>query len=266
MITEKRRRIMVVLLLIITGYVQTLFAQKKSFAVFGYYAGRSSMGGIAEAFIEGDKKESPSVQCRINPAGETDIISTHDQLLGGECKQVFTGASFPANLAYHYTIATIGKVVSAALQQQGVLGRFGVDFISVKETTGWKHYAIEINLRKGGTTHPFIMIQFLTAGHFDWENGVYTMPNGQTRCYFASDNVANEKYIGLTPHDLIDIAMCNNLLYDGTRQTGVMFHMIGALSQYGKLGLICIGSNIEEAKAYYYKTIAVLNKECGVTA
>ena len=81
-----------------------------------------------------------------------------------------------------------------------------------------------------------------------------------------SDNVANEKYIGLTPHDLIDIAMCNNLLYDGTRQTGVMFHMIGALSQYGKLGLICIGSNIEEAKAYYYKTIAVLNKECGVTA
>lgn len=257
---------MVVLLLIITGYVQILFAQKKSFAVFGYYAGRSSMGGIAEAFIEGDKKESPSVQCRINPAGETDIISTHDQLLGGECKQVFTGASFPANLAYHYTIATIGKVVSAALQQQGVLGRFGVDFISVKETTGWKHYAIEINLRKGGTTHPFIMIQFLTAGHFDWENGVYTMPNGQTRCYFASDNVANEKYIGLTPHDLIDIAMCNNLLYDGTRQTGVMFHMIGALFQYGKLGLICIGSNIEEAKAYYYKTIAVLNKECGVTA
>jgi hypothetical protein len=39
---------------------------------------------------------------------------------------------------------------------------------------------------------------------------------------------------GLTPHDLIDIAMCNQILYDGAKQTGVMFHMIGALSEFGK--------------------------------
>jgi len=224
-----------------------------------------SSGGIVEAFIEGDKKESPSVQCRINPDGETEIISTHDQYLGGESEQVFIGAAFPANPAYHNSIVAIGKFVSAAMHQQGVLGRFGLDFISIKEATGWKHYAIEINLRKGGTTHPFIMMQFLTGGCYDEEKGAYTMPNGQTRCYFASDNVINEKYIGLTPHDLIDIAMCNKLMYDGARQTGVVFHMIGALSQFGKFGMVCIGSNMEEAKAYYDKTIAVLNKECGVT-
>jgi len=41
-----------------------------------------------------------------------------------------------------------------------------------------------------------------------------------------------------------------------------MFHMIGALSQYGKLGLVCIASTIEEAKAYYMKTIEVLHNEC----
>ncbi len=223
-----------------------------------------SMGGIVEAFIEGDIKESPSVQCRINPSGRSEVISTHDQMMGGECNQVFLGAAFPANNAYNYEVATIAKKVSEGLQSRGVLGRFGMDFISVLNDTGWTHYAIEINLRKGGTTHPFIMIQFLTGGLFDWERGVYTMPNGQERCYFASDNVVHEQYIGLTPHDLIDIAMCNGLLYDSAKQTGVMFHMIGALSEYGKLGMVCIGHSIEDAKSFYYKTVDVLNKECGI--
>jgi hypothetical protein len=207
-----------------------------------------TIGGIAEEFVNGEYKESPSVQCRINPVGETDIISTHDQVLGGESGQVFLGASFPANSEYSTEIAVMGKMIAEELQREGVIGRFGIDFISVKQPVGWKHYAIEINLRKGGTTHPFLMLQFLTGGEFKWQENVYTMPNGQQRNYFTSDNVINEKYKGLTPHDLIDIAMCNGIQYDGARQTGVMFHMIGALSQYGKLGVVCIGKTVEEAK------------------
>ena len=88
------------------------------------------------------------------------------------------------------------------------------------------------------------------------------MPNGQQRSYFASDNVVNERYKGLTPHDLIDIAMCNGILYDGAKQTGVMFHMIGALSQYGKLGMVCIGQTVDEAKEFYARAINVLDREC----
>jgi hypothetical protein len=56
----------------------------------------------------------------------------------------------------------MGLKVAEALRDKGVLGRFAVDFISVKNKNGWTHYPIEINLRKGGTTHPYIMLQFLT--------------------------------------------------------------------------------------------------------
>ncbi len=220
-----------------------------------------TIGGIAEEYIPGCK-ESPSVQCRINPIGITDIISTHDQVLGGESGQVFLGATFPASNEYNSDIALMAKRIADELGRHGVTGRFSIDFISVKGSDGWKHYAIEINLRKGGTTHPFLMLQFLTGGEFNWQEGAYLMPNGQQRSYFASDNIVNEKYKGLTPHDLIDIAMCNGIQYDGAKQTGVMFHMIGALSQYGKLGMVCIGKNIAEAKEFYVKTIEVLDKEC----
>lgn len=137
-------------------------------------------------------------------------------------------------------------------------------FIFVKQDDDtWKHHAIEINLRKGGTTHPFLMLQFLTDGKYDADTGDYKTASGNKRFYFASDNVSSEKYIGLTPHDLINIAMFHSLVYDGAMQEGVMFHLVGALSEYGKLGLVCIGSTPQRARDYYDKVISVLDNECG---
>lgn len=218
-------------------------------------------GGIAEVFVEGEIKTSPSVQCRINPLGKVDVVSTHDQKLGGESGQVYLGASFPADPAYAAEIGQMGQCISEALRSKGVLGRFAVDFISVKEGDSWQHYAIEINLRKGGTTHPYLMLQFLTDGKYDMNKGLYHTAGGQERYYVCSDNLRSERYKGLTPHDMIDIAMCNDLLYDGSSQEGVMFHLISALSQYGKLGVVCIGATPERAQSFYDKTVAVLDAE-----
>lgn len=222
------------------------------------------MEGIVEEFLEGEIKVSPSVQCVVG-TNKIEIASTHDQLLGGDDGQIFLGAIFPADIEYASALAEMGKRVSDHLSSKGVLGRFAVDFISVKQEDGsWKHFAIEINLRKGGTTHPFMMIQYLTNGFYDAEKGVYLTASGNERYYFASDNVQNDKYIGITPVDMIDIAMFHKLMYDGSSQEGVVFHLIGALSEFGKLGLVCIGSTPERAKEFYDNTIRVLDFECGV--
>ncbi len=222
------------------------------------------MGGIVEEFLEGEIKMSPSVQCVINPNKKIDVVSTHDQLLGGDEGQIFIGAIFPADKIYNVSLAVAGKKIAQALVDKGVMGRFAIDFISVKQEDGsWKHCAIEINLRKGGTTHPFLMLQFLTDGKYNHETGEFMTASGNKRFYFASDNVTSEKYIGLTPPDLIDIAMFNSLSYDGAAQEGVMFHLVGALSEFGKLGMVCIGSSPERAKGFYDKAIEVLDYECG---
>jgi hypothetical protein len=220
------------------------------------------MGGIVELFVEGETKISPSVQCRISPTGDCDVVSTHDQELGGDSGQIFIGAHFPAHIDYAVEIGKMGKCVAENLRDRGVLGRFAIDFISVKEKDQWRHYAIEINLRKGGTTHPFIMLEFLTDGVYNAEDGIYHTATGQPRYYFSSDNLKSEKYIGTTPHDLIDIAMLHELHYDGAFQEGVMFHLIVALSQYGKLGVVCVGSSRERVKMYYDRTVGILDLEC----
>ena len=72
----------------------------------------------------------------------------------------------------------------------------------------------------------------------------------------------SDAYKGLTPDDLFDIAMFHDLMYDGATQEGVMFHLVGALSEYGKLGLVCVGSSPERAKEFYDRSIAILDMEC----
>ncbi|MFN8348199.1 MAG: ATP-grasp domain-containing protein [Spirosomataceae bacterium] len=223
----------------------------------------TQMQGIVEAFVEGDTKTSPSVQCRIEPSGEISVISTHDQVLGGESGQVFLGCTFPANPEYQQKLCNIGVKVAQALRDKGGLGRFGIDFISVKTDAGWEHYAIEINLRKGGTTHPYLMLQFLTDGRYVPEQCRYIMPNGQVRYYFATDNLKKEAYRGLTPQDLLDIIVFHGLYYDSVRQEGVFFHLMGAVSEHGKLGMTSIGATPEQAYALYQKTVEVLDFETG---
>jgi hypothetical protein len=222
-----------------------------------------AMGGIVEEWLPGALKESPSVQFRVDPLGHLEVVSTHDQILGGKNGQIFLGARFPAAPEYRRDIQSAGTKAAEALARKGVLGRFGIDFVSIKENEIWRHVAIEINLRKGGTTHPFQMLQFLTDGHYDTQTGLFLTPSGMPRCYYASDNLESPNYRGLTPDDLIDITLLNGLQFNAATAEGVIFHLIGALSEFGKLGIVAIGETYDRAKTLYQKSVDVLDRESG---
>ena len=105
------------------------------------------------------------------------------------------------------------------------------------------------------------MLQFLTDGTYDSENGLYCTPTGQPCYYYASDNLRSPEYKGLTPEDLVDISVDFGLHFDGASQQGVVFHLIGALSEHGKLGTVCIGGSRESAEKFYRDAVAVLDRE-----
>ncbi|MFW6027269.1 MAG: peptide ligase PGM1-related protein [bacterium] len=218
------------------------------------------MEAVVEELIEGETKRSPSAQFRVDPLGKVEVISTHDQLLGGSSDQIFLGCQFPADPAYRLTVQEIGMRAARAMKEQGVLGRFGVDFVSVHNESGWHHYGIEINLRKGGTTHPYLMLQFLTDGEYDPVSGTYQTRTGRTCCYYASDNIEKPGYRGITPEDLIDVAVTGGVHFDSASQQGAVFHMISALSEFGKLGAVCVGESPEAAGCIYKELVAVLDR------
>jgi hypothetical protein len=223
----------------------------------------SRMGGIVEEFVEGREKVSPSAQLRSNPQGQVLPISTHDQILGGPSDQVFLGCSFPARHDYRQRIQEAALRIGEVLAANGVVSRFGIDFLLWRDDPAeeWNMAALEINLRMGGTTHPYLALQFLTGGHLDRETGLFFSPTGLAKYYRATDNLRSDSYRGLLPEDLIDILTENRLHYSHATDSGVLFHLIGAVSEFGKLGLTAIGNSREEADGLYYKTLEVLDRE-----
>lgn len=219
------------------------------------------MGGVVELFVEGKNKLSPSSQCRVNAVGKPVSISTHDQVLGGASGQVFLGCTFPAHPSYRLEVQSYGLQVAEELAKRGVMGRFATDFVSIPTDEGYKHYAIEVNLRKGGTTHPFSTLRFLTDGSYDPETGEFYAQNGQSKYYFASDTLQSDQFKGLFPEDLIDIALFHDLHFHRNTERGTVFHLMGALSEFGKLGMVCIGNNLKQAKFLYKNASKVLHTE-----
>lgn len=142
-----------------------------------------------------------------------------------------------------------------------MIGRFALDFVTVRRNGSWDLYAIELNLRKGGTTHPFLTLQFLTDGTYDPERAVFTAPGGQEKHFVASDHVENPAYRDLTADDLFDIAARRGLHFDDSRQTGVVFHMLAALAQEGWMGMTAVGDSAADADRVYREAVTVLDEE-----
>lgn len=222
----------------------------------------SHMGGVVEERIEGIDVRSPSVQLRINPRGQVFVSSTHEQVLGGPTGQTYLGCRFPAQEYYRSDLETNAQRIAQVLAEKGVVSRFSVDFIAFRRVMGgpWTTRALEINLRMGGTTHPMFALRFLTGGRVDDKSGFHS-ETGVPKYYRATDDLYSEAYRGLVPDDLLEIFTLNRLAYDPVSETGILYHMIGAVSQYGKLGLVAIGNTPEQADALFERTVAVLDRE-----
>lgn len=219
-------------------------------------------GGIVEEMVEGVSVASPSVQLRITPLGRVELLSTHDQILGGGSGQTFLGSCFPADPGYARQISVSARAVGERLAARGVIGRFALDYIVTERPDGtWDEYAIEVNLRKGGTTHPFLTLQFLTDGTYDEDRAVFVAPDGMEKHYIATDHAEVEGLEVLTPQDLLDIALDRDLHFDQARLVGTVFHMLSAMPTHGFVGLTAVADSALDARARYDHVLEVLTEE-----
>jgi hypothetical protein len=225
--------------------------EDEELSVEQYLAALDDEGGILEERIEGEAFRSPSVQLRMSPAGQIDVMSTHDQVLGGLHGHTYFGCHFPADSEYAERIAAESLKVGRRLAREGVIGRAAIDFAAVKHGDGWRPYALEINLRCGGTTHPLFALTTLTDGVYDPLAAEYRTRLGDIKHYAATDHLDSPAYRSLTPDDLLDVVAERGLGWDTERETGVVLHMISAIAVAGRIGVTAIGDTLDEARSLY---------------
>ncbi|MET0641977.1 MAG: peptide ligase PGM1-related protein, partial [Jiangellaceae bacterium] len=125
----------------------------------------------------------------------------------------------------------------------------------------WTPYAIEINLRKGGTTHPFLTLQFLTDGRYEANTGLFRTPLGREKHLVATDHLESPALRGLSLDDLFDVVARHRLHFDQARQSGVVFHMMSCLTEHGRIGMTAVGDSPADAERTYRRAEKVLLDE-----
>lgn len=227
-----------------------------------YLARLVAMGAVVERFATASEKRSPSAQLLISPAGTVRILSAQDQLLSGAANQIFIGGTFPANAEYRVEIQELALRVGKTLAAKSVVGLLSVDFLSARLATGWRHYGLEINLRMGGGTAPYFLLHGLVEGEFDAQSGNYLGPDGEPRCFFATDRLQHDRYRMLGPDDVVDAALRNGQHYRSATRDGAAFYMLGAL-EIGRLGVVAVDRTRASATLRYEKVVEMLDAESG---
>ena len=115
-------------------------------------------------------------------------------------------------------------------------------------------YALEINLRNGGTTHPYAVLRNLVPGRYDTRAGQWFAVDGSARFYCATDNLVDPTWLGLPPSDVIKWIADSGLQFDQRTGTGVVLHMLCCLAIDGRFGLTAIGRTPQEAQELYDTT------------
>lgn len=224
-----------------------------------YLRDLTRMGGIVEERIDASPLRSPSVQIDLLPDGRARVVATHDQLLGGPNGQVFVGCRFPADPAYAPSLAERGLRIGDALSRRGALGRASIDFLAAPAETGWDLLALEINLRKGGTTHPFAALRTLVPGRYDVDAGSWIAElDGRPRAYRSTDNVQDAAWLGRAPSSVILAVRDAGLEFDPARGTGVVLHMLTCLAIDGRFGATAIGRSATEADDLFERLLGAV--------
>ena len=242
----------------IEGLADPLPASKTTFCAAdeawpSYEAKVAAEGAVVEELLRVPGLMSPSVQLCVSSGGEVEVLSTHDQILGGPEGQVYIGCRFPAAPEYRSAIVAEARRVGEVLAREGVVGSFGIDWLV---TPAGDVYLSEINLRMGGTTHPYWMARLAAGASYDPVAGELVDPR---LCYTATDNIKLPRLVGRSPADVIGLVDGAGLAFDPATGTGVALHLLGALAGHGKLGATCIAGSPEAAGDLYVELVGRLS-------
>ncbi len=229
-----------------------------------WYLQDLAKGGVVEELITGTRFASPSAQIDVLPDGSVGVLATHEQVLGGVGGQVYMGCRFPADPAYAARLAHYARMVGERLAARGVVGRASVDFAAALGADGtWSVHALEVNLRKGGTTHPYSALRNLVPGRYDDDGARWITADGSERSYWSTDNLLDPSWQGLRPSVVIDQLAVEGLEFDIEAGTGVVLHMLSCLAIDGRLGLTAIGRTPEHAAELYEAAAAAISSAAG---
>lgn len=177
---------------------------------------------------------SPSTQLWIPPGGgEIRVDGLYEQLLEGP-ERVFMGSrpsTLPAYVEQDMTRTSLA--VAEVFQQMGYVGRCSFDFIIVgaPERGDAEVKLVECNGRWGGTSTPMVLVDRVWRG---------------SRPHYVAQDVMHPQLEGVAFPEILERTR-EHLFDPRTQQGRFLYYNVGPLAERGKLDVVSIGADPEDA-------------------
>ena len=230
----------------------------KNIPVTAFVAQIPERGAVVEEFIEAPVMSFPSVKMSIAPDGRVMNLATHDQVLNG---MAYAGSRFPADDEYRHELIGHGYRIGAHLSAKGVRGIVSADFMATRQSPAdrWSLWGLEINARKGATTHPYFWTRCLTGASYDETTGELRCATGPV-CYRSSEYIQAHGLSDIGAGELIRAVRDAGLDYDPLARRGTLVHMATCLRRFSKFGATFIGSSDAEVDELHARTVRLVHQ------
>ncbi|MAW07052.1 MAG: hypothetical protein CME61_02090 [Halobacteriovoraceae bacterium] len=200
-------------------------------------------GAVVEEFISNEIISSPSAQIFCKP-DSIDLISTHHQILD-KSGQKFLGGSYPCDDQFRKKIEKFSIKVGEKLKDLKVFGVVSIDFLISKnqKTSELDYHLIELNIRKGGTTHPFMLSNFAIKSNEHFEAGPPSREFTDNYVYRSNDNFYPCRTRYSCQKDILEKATADGILFSRKKKEGVIFHLLSSYEETGKVGYTILASS-----------------------
>ena len=238
------------------GFVSGVSVAKSEISKLSFAEQLYLQGGIVEEKITAEEVASPSVMMEVLPDGTVRNLATHDQTLHGLS---YAGAKFPAASQYRNTLIDYGYRIANLAAADGVRGLISADFVAIRSgsKSSWDVLGIEVNMRKGATTHPYYWTKTLTQACYDEATGHLIGRNGLLG-YYASEFFSVPDLSNVRPKTILSALERASVGFSADRQSGVFVHMVSCVPILGKLGATVIGHSDDEIEYYRIQFIDFL--------
>ena len=164
-------------------------------ALDAYLAQLAQDGGIVEERVAGAESAARACSCGSRRSARSSCSRRTTSCWAARAARRYLGCRFPADFGYARAITREAAKIGAAARRRRACSAASRSTSSscADAAARWTPYAIELNLRKGGTTHPFLTLQFLTDGRYDPATALFTAPSGREKHLVATDHLESDR-------------------------------------------------------------------------
>ena len=180
--------------------------------------------------------------CGSRRSGRSSCCRRTTSCSAGRAARPISAAASPPTPSTRPAITREAAKVGARLAAEGVIGRFALDFVTVRSGTALGPVRDRDQPAQGRHDAPVPDAPVPHRRHL--RPRARRLHRAERAARSTSSRATTSRiaaYRGLTPDDLFDIVVRHGLHFDQSRQTGVVFHMMAALARSGWIGMTAVG-------------------------